>query len=39
MVFCQSAGAVSVVSTVIGGGDTRTFTAVIKFHYLIFVNL
>ena len=33
MVFSQSVGAV------IGGRDTRTFTAVIKFHYLIFVNL
>ena len=39
MVFCQSVIAVSVVSTVIGGGETGTFTAIIKFHYLILVNL
>ena len=31
MVLYQSVGAVSVVSTLIGGGDTQTLTAIIKF--------
>ena len=31
LVFCQSVNAVSVVSTLIGGGDTQTLTTKIKF--------
>ena len=31
MIFCQSVNAVSVVSILIGGGDTRTLTAIIEF--------
>ena len=38
MVLYQSVGAVSVVSTLIGGGDTQSLTAIIRF-VLYFLHL